>query len=572
MMSPMCFRAERWLHRCGGAMLLVSLVACADDNPVAPSSSPVPSNPVTPSPKPAPPAAPGAIKLTLSRTDVVFNAMAGAALRDSAAVTVTAASGEAVSDLRAIVGSAQGKPADWLAVELDHATLPATLSVRASSATMPAGEYTATVRLAAPGASPESLSVTAHVATGGGIGLNATKICFTPTLTGPQGRPDDVRITSLDGSPIDGLTAAVIYDPGQPTGWLSTAFTAPSAPARLWLTSSYNGLSAATYHATVQVSSTTPGVAPVSISVTLQVRPPKGATLTLSLATVGLGGAGNGRLTATGIDCVLTNGVQSGDCQETYAPGTVVHVTAIPAPGQVYYCQGTNIAGGRCDATGFDVDMTYDASFQGGFGAAASTLNVSIRWEGPENPGVAYVDGPYGLRCEVVGCSAALPGGVGDFWVAAYGEYGGRFLRWEEACTGAGNCTVHFDTPGTTKNVTAVFQAAQSVVDFQLRGDGASGSVTVSPTLRGLGSSSFVCNLVQGVAQPGCRGELEAGAGTLTLTATPGPGSHFAGWEVTAYDQYTDTRTTCAEPLSTTCVLAFVHGNSTLEGYVNFAQ
>ena len=62
-------------------------------------------------------------------------------------------------------------------------------------------------------------------------------------------------------------------------------------------------------------------MAPVSISVTLQVRPFKGATLTLSLATVGLGGAGNGRLTATGIDCVLTNGVQSGDCEETYVPG-----------------------------------------------------------------------------------------------------------------------------------------------------------------------------------------------------------------------------------------------------------
>ena len=237
MLSSMHFPAERWLHRCGGAVLLVSLVACADDNPVSPSASPVPSNPVTPSPKPAPPGAPGSVKLTLSRTDVVFNAMAGAALRDSAAVAVTAASGEAVSDLRAIVSSAQGKPADWLAVELDQTTLPAKLSLRARSPSLPPGEYTATVRLAAPGAAPESLSVTAHVASGPGIGLNATKICFTPTFTGPDARPDDVRITSLDGSPIDGLTAAVIYDPGQPTGWLSTSFTAPSAPARLWLTS-----------------------------------------------------------------------------------------------------------------------------------------------------------------------------------------------------------------------------------------------------------------------------------------------------------------------------------------------
>jgi hypothetical protein len=271
---------------------------------------------------------------------------------------------------------------------------------------------------------------------------------------------------------------------------------------------------------------------------------------------------------------VLTNGVQGGDCEETYAPGTVVHVTVLPSAGQVfYYTQGCFFPG-PCGPTGFDMTMSSDQAFVGGFGAPASTLNVSVRWEGPENGGVAYVDGPYGLRCEGgAGCSAVLPGGVGDFPLAAYGEYGGRFLRWEGPCTGpVGGCTVHFDTPGTTKNVTAVFHTAPSVVALQLRGDGASGSVTVSPTLRGLGSSSFVCNLVQGVAQPGCRGELEAGAGTLTLTATPAAGSHFAGWEVTAYDPYTDTRTTCAEPLSTTCVLAFVHGESTLEGYVNFAQ
>jgi len=133
MRAPRCFRAGRWLHRCGGAALLVSLVACADDNPLSPSASPVPSGPVTPSPKPAPPAAPGSVKLTLSRTDVVFNAMAGTALHDSAAIAVTTASGEALSDLRAIVRYEQGKPEDWLTVELDQNRVPARLSLRARS-------------------------------------------------------------------------------------------------------------------------------------------------------------------------------------------------------------------------------------------------------------------------------------------------------------------------------------------------------------------------------------------------------------------------------------------------------
>ena len=571
MSSSMCSRAGRWLHRCGGAALLVSLVACADDNPLSPSASPVPSGPVTPSPKPAPPAAPGSVKLTLSRTDVVFNAMAGAALRDSAAIAVSAASGAVVSDLRAMVRYEQGKPEDWLAVDLDQTSLPARLSLRARSPSLPPGEYTATVRLAALGAAPESLSVTAHVASGPGIGLNATKICFTPTFGGPDARPDAVGITSLDGSPIDGLSAAIIYDPGQPTGWLSTSFTAPSAPSRLWLSSQKGVTPPGTYHATVQVSSSTPGVVPVSIRVTLEVRPLENATLTLSLATVGLGGAGNGRLTATGIDCVLTNGVQGGDCQESYAPGTVVHVTVLPSAGQSFYYTGGCFLPGPCNEAGFDIGMTEDLAFQGGFGAVASRIEVAISWDGPQNMGAAFVEGPSGLRCPDGNCFALIDGGVGDYPVSAFGESGAIFLRWEGACTGAGACLVHFDTPGTTKNVTAVFHTAPSSVSFLLRGDGASGSVTVSPTLTGSGGSPFACNLVQGVAQPGCSGTLDAGAGTLTLTATPAPGSRFAGWEVTAFDPYTDTRTTCAEPLSTTCVLAFVHGNSILDGYVNFA-
>ena len=243
MQSPICYRAERWLHRCGGAVLLLSLVACADDNPIAPSSSPVPSSPTTPSPSPAPPGAPGSVRLTLSRIDVVFNAMAGAALRDSAEVAVTAQSGATVSGLRATVDYGRGMPADWLAIELDHATLPARLSLRANSPSPAPGEYTATVRLAAPGAMPESLSVTAHVTTGPGIGLNATKICFTKTFSGPLARPDDVRITSLDGSAIDGLSATVIYDPGTSFDWLRPRLTATSAPARLWL-ESFTGLDA----------------------------------------------------------------------------------------------------------------------------------------------------------------------------------------------------------------------------------------------------------------------------------------------------------------------------------------
>ena len=113
---------------------------------------------------------------------------------------------------------------------------------------------------------------------------------------------------------------------------------------------------------------------------------------------------------------------------------------------------------------------------------------------------------------------------------------------------------------------------APSFVNFLLRGDGASGSVTVSPTLTGTGGTPFVCTLVQGVAQPGCSGTFDPGGGTVTLTAIPAPGSRFAGWDVTLSDDYGVPPTPrCADPLSTTCVLTFVHGNGLIDGYVNFA-
>ena len=570
MWSSRSLRAERCFHRCGFAVLLVSLVACADDTPVAPSAPSLPNSPTSPAPRPAPPGAPAAARLELSRTNVVFNAMVGATLSDTASITVSGPSAEALSGLRAVLRY-NPQHQDWLEVAVDHSDPTTRLILRARSTPLPPGEYVASVQLLAPGAAPESLSVVARVATGKGIGINAAEICFTPTRTGPNARPDDVRITSLDGSPIDGLTATVIYDPGQPTGWLLASLTASSAPARLWLSSNMGVIPAGKYHATVQVASTTAGVAPVSIRVTLEVRPLQQAKLTLTLATVGLGGAGNGRLTAAGIDCVLANGVQSGDCEEAYAPGTVVHVAVLPSSGQVFYYLSGCPSGGPCGPDAFNVAMTeQERRVDGGFGAPPSTILAHIDWEGAAFGGVGIIEGPHGLRCPD-DCSALLDGGVGDYaFTAIYAEYGAVFLRWEGACTGSGGCTVTFDAPGTTREVTAVFGTRPSHVSFVLRGDGASGSVTVSPAITGNNGIPFSCTLVAGVAQPGCSGTLAGAVGPLTLTAIPAAGSVFKGWEVTAWDPYDDTRSTCADPTSTTCVLTFTHGNSIIDGYVNF--
>ena len=225
--------AGRWLHRCGCAVTLATLCACAADSPVSPSSPPARPTPTIPTS--APPAVPGTSTLTLSRPDVVFNAVAGATATDTAAISVTATSGEALTNLRAVTTYAGGQPDGWLTAELDQATLPTTLKLRARTAPLAPGEYTATVKLVAPGVAAESVTVTSRVVTSASIGLNAAKICFTTKFGDPTPRRDDVRIKSVDGSVIDGLTATIVYDTGQPTGWLETSFVATTAPTRLWL-------------------------------------------------------------------------------------------------------------------------------------------------------------------------------------------------------------------------------------------------------------------------------------------------------------------------------------------------
>ncbi len=135
---------------------------------------------------------------------------------------------------------------------------------------MPAGDYIATVELKATGAAAESVTVTRRVVAGAAIGLNASKICFTTTL-GDTTHRDDVRVTSIDGSVIDGLTATIVYDAGQPTGWLSDSFNVTTAPARLWLKGAPGTLPAGTYTATVLVASPKAGNSPVPIRVTMTI-------------------------------------------------------------------------------------------------------------------------------------------------------------------------------------------------------------------------------------------------------------------------------------------------------------
>jgi hypothetical protein len=74
-------------------------------------------------------------------------------------------------------------------------------------------------------------------------------------------------------------------------------------------------------------------------------------------------GTGSGTVTASGINCSVTAGSTSGDCNEAYAHGTVVTLTATPASGSVFVGWGghPDCADGSVTMNG---DKTCTATFQ----------------------------------------------------------------------------------------------------------------------------------------------------------------------------------------------------------------
>jgi hypothetical protein len=183
-------------------------------------------------------------------------------------VSVTNAGGGTLSGLGVSVTYAAGQPTGWLAATLGASNAPTNITLTAATGSLTAGSYSATVSVSSGVASnsPQDITVTFTVSPPPpAISVNPTLLTFSAA------GPAQVQITNSGGGTLSGLSVTVIYPAGQPTGWLTAAFTGTTAPATLNVTASSLGLSPGAYSATLRITAAGAVNSPLDVPVTFNV-------------------------------------------------------------------------------------------------------------------------------------------------------------------------------------------------------------------------------------------------------------------------------------------------------------
>ena len=218
------------------------------------------------------------------------------------------------------------------------------------------------------------------------------------------------------------------------------------------------------------------------------------------------GGTGTGTVTSqpSGISCGLS-------CDADYATGTIVRLTASPAPGSTF----SNWSGGGCSGgvPTCDVVMNANQNVAAIFSVFVPPPMLTLTVQKGGLGSGTVTSAPTGIDCGNR-CSAQFPQD-NTVTLTATAESGSTFVGWSGACSGSAlSCTV---TMNTDQIVSAQFDLSAFVTLTVMNTGGGTGTVTDNPIF-GVINCGSVC-----VAQY-LRGT------PVTLTATPDPGSTFNEW------------------------------------------
>jgi uncharacterized protein (TIGR03437 family) len=209
--------------------------------------------------------------------EVLAAAPSFAATPGSLAFTGTSAGTAAASQTVQLSGSLAGLPfsaqanVPWLTITPSSGIVPGTFQVSADPSQLGAGNYPATVTIAAPDANPptQNIAVTFNVAapSPSQLSLNTTALSFGFT-SGSAQASQQFQVTNQGGGSISFTATA------SGGNWLQVSpasGTASSAsPASLTVTATPGSLAAGTYSGSIVVSSATTGQS-VTVSVTLSI-------------------------------------------------------------------------------------------------------------------------------------------------------------------------------------------------------------------------------------------------------------------------------------------------------------
>jgi hypothetical protein len=208
-------------------------------------------------------------------------------------------------------------------------------------------------------------------------------------------------------------------------------------------------------------------------------------------------------------------------CAWNYQQGTVVVLTAVPAPGFSF----TGWSGPGCSGTGTcTVTMNADRAVTAAFTALQHDLTVTTAGNGLGT----VSSSPAGISCGTT-CTASFDNGT-IVTLTANPVAGSTFAGWSGSGGCSGTATTCAVTMNTLRSVTATFTLESRRLTIIRTGTG-TGLVTSSP-------SGVNCGSI-------CAPDFNDGT-TITLTAAPATGSSFAGWS----GDCTGTGTTCTLTLN----------------------
>jgi uncharacterized membrane protein len=397
-------------------------------------------------------AAPVPPAISLSQSNISFSATAGGSSPSNQTLNVTNTGGGTLNGLGTSVTYASGQPSGWLNASLSGTTAPASITLQATTGSLAAGTYDATVHVTSSVASnsPQTIDVTFTVAPPpAAIGLAPTSVTFNATAGSGDPAAASVAVTNTGGQPLTGLSVTLSYTSGQPGGWLTANLDQTTAPATITLQPVTGSLAAGTYDATVSVASSVASNSPQTVSVTFTVAPaPLPPTIGLSAtnvaftATAGSGDPANqsvnvtntGGGTVDGLSTTITyaSGQPSGwldaSLSGTTAPATLTlqATTGSLAPGN--YSATVSVASNTASNSPQAVNVSFTVTTPPAIGVSPSSVsfnamagggdpasqNVSVTNTGGGTlsglaTSVTYVTGPSGwLTASLNGATAPV--------------------------------------------------------------------------------------------------------------------------------------------------------------------